>query len=555
MNNKQFDTLRKNEITKALRYVMKRDGAEAHVTAWWTEPKTDTDELTGFQKVGLEILSEDYSERLNNVYLYICLWDRRKSFVIEGVEYYEPMHETTNTTNDNDIIIEEENTMTTNNKTMTKEQYHEMFATDRDKARETVIAWRDAVKALDEIQSNDRFADETPEHTVKAFVDRVGLDLARFVIASLVNRSAWDGRIGSSVAAWAETVDGSLDEEAAREASIYTTMHMAHLNQVAEAMMNYKPEEADEEENEMTNSTNNTRFEVGAKYSHAGLYGGWITKEVIARTEDTVTLRDWWIAEDSWEECHSDKDYAVEVETVAGVDVERVVIWTYKGENGYLYAMSDDELWELHKSAEEKERDIYEKVYNMLFDCVEDFERDYDKIMNAIADHLDLDEETFCRMYDEFKPEFDLYCEVVGPDEAEEENEEPTAEQIVEAVAEKVEQTKTRSAWSRGVKEYAEELVEELREAVDGGYVDASDLSNRRLFEKAMLNGAKDWKQYSEGGCSLCYDVQIAKRLCAPWELRKTDNGRRDPNPRELWIDVQSRALFQAARLILDAAF
>ena len=131
----------------------------------------------------------------------------------------------------------------------------------------------------------------------------------------------------------------------------------------------------------------------------------------------------------------------------------------------------------------------------------------------------------------------------------------PTAEQIVEAVAAKVEQTKTRSAWERGVKAYAEELLEELAEAVEGGYVDESDLSNRRLFEKAMLNGAGSWEQFSEGGCSLCYDGQIAERLCAPWELRKTDHGRKDPNPRENWIAVQTRALYQAAYLILAAAF
>lgn len=132
---------------------------------------------------------------------------------------------------------------------------------------------------------------------------------------------------------------------------------------------------------------------------------------------------------------------------------------------------------------------------------------------------------------------------------------EETAEDIVEAVEQKVSETKTYSAWDRGVKAYAEELVEELREAVEGGYVNADELSNRRLFERAMLNGAADWKQYSEGGCSLCYDGQIAERLCAPWELRKTDNGRRDPNPRESWIDVQSRALFQAAQMILQVAF
>lgn len=125
----------------------------------------------------------------------------------------------------------------------------------------------------------------------------------------------------------------------------------------------------------------------------------------------------------------------------------------------------------------------------------------------------------------------------------------------VEKIAAKVEQTKTRSAWDRGVKAYAEELAEELSGAVRGGWIDETDISNRRLMEKAMLNGADSWNQYSEGGCALCYDGQIAERLCAPWELRKTDNGRKEPNPRESWIDVQSRALYQAAQLVLNAAF
>lgn len=144
---------------------------------------------------------------------------------------------------------------------------------------------------------------------------------------------------------------------------------------------------------------------------------------------------------------------------------------------------------------------------------------------------------------------------VTGDASEESDGEEQTAEQIVTAVTEKVEQTKPRSAWDRGVKAYAEDLLEELAEAVAGGWIDAGDLCNRHLFERAMLNGASDWKQYSEGGCAFCYDGQIAKRLCAPWELRKTDNGRKDPNPRENWIDVQSRALYQAANLILSAAF
>ena len=101
-----------------------------------------------------------------------------------------------------------------------------------------------------------------------------------------------------------------------------------------------------------------------------------------------------------------------------------------------------------------------------------------------------------------------------------------------------------RSAWARGVKAYAVELVESLD--------DSADLSNERLLEKAMLNGAGDWRQYSEGGCTLCYDADIAERLCSPSELKRCKGGDRQPNARETWIECQTRALWQAYRLIVS---
>ena len=99
-----------------------------------------------------------------------------------------------------------------------------------------------------------------------------------------------------------------------------------------------------------------------------------------------------------------------------------------------------------------------------------------------------------------------------------------------------------RSAWSRGVKTYAIELVDSLD--------DSTDLSNENLLNKAILNGAGDWQQYSEGGCALIYDSDIAERLCSPSELKKNKGGERNPNARETWIDCQARALFQASRLV-----
>lgn len=101
--------------------------------------------------------------------------------------------------------------------------------------------------------------------------------------------------------------------------------------------------------------------------------------------------------------------------------------------------------------------------------------------------------------------------------------------------------TPARSAWARGVKAYALDLIEDIQ-------------TGEAVTEKMLLNGARDWRQYSEGGCPLVYDSAIAERLCSPSEYKRTREGQRAPNARETWIDVQARALYQAAQLVLRAA-
>ena len=105
------------------------------------------------------------------------------------------------------------------------------------------------------------------------------------------------------------------------------------------------------------------------------------------------------------------------------------------------------------------------------------------------------------------------------------------------------------SAWKKGVKEYALELLEDLRNNYSG-----REICNAKLLKKALLNGAQDWKEYSWGGCALIYDCQIAERLCNASELKRTKGGELRPNSREEWLDVQARALFQAYFLIRDCA-
>lgn len=123
----------------------------------------------------------------------------------------------------------------------------------------------------------------------------------------------------------------------------------------------------------------------------------------------------------------------------------------------------------------------------------------------------------------------------------------------IERIRKALEESKARSAWARGVKEYALELFEAVEWSVEGGYIDAEDIADLKHLDTTLLNGASDWYDFSWGGCSLIYDRDIAARLCTPTELKRTDNGRRDPNSSEHWLDTQARALFQAEMLIKQA--
>ena len=109
-----------------------------------------------------------------------------------------------------------------------------------------------------------------------------------------------------------------------------------------------------------------------------------------------------------------------------------------------------------------------------------------------------------------------------------------------------------RSAWDKGVTLYAFDLLDNLNDAItDNNH----DPESRTEAKEWMLNGARDWGQFSYGGSALVYDADIAERLCTPSELKKTRNGERRPNAQENWLDCQARALFQASTRVLHTIF
>ena len=123
--------------------------------------------------------------------------------------------------------------------------------------------------------------------------------------------------------------------------------------------------------------------------------------------------------------------------------------------------------------------------------------------------------------------------------------------ELANAIIAELNTRKDRSAWDKGVTEYAVELTESLENW------DNKQPESVAELRKMMLNGADDWKAYSWGGSSLIYNQDIAERLCSPSELKRATNknGLRDyPNSREHWLDVQARALYQAANRVAEIA-
>lgn len=101
-----------------------------------------------------------------------------------------------------------------------------------------------------------------------------------------------------------------------------------------------------------------------------------------------------------------------------------------------------------------------------------------------------------------------------------------------------------RTAWDKGVYDYAFDILEPLGDELENVKADT------------LMNGVNTWTAYSYGGYALICDDDIAKRMCTPTEYKKYLNA--SPNSKlrdsDYWLgNVQTRALFQAMSKISSA--
>lgn len=123
-------------------------------------------------------------------------------------------------------------------------------------------------------------------------------------------------------------------------------------------------------------------------------------------------------------------------------------------------------------------------------------------------------------------------------------------QRLIRDIRDEIDATPGISAWMFGVHCYAVDIL--------SGYIDSRGLTIwdeaeriGKITEEDLLNGAKDWRQYSRTGNSLIYNRDICYRLCSRKDLERTQEGELPLNDCEDWLDLQAKALQQAAQIVI----
>ena len=104
------------------------------------------------------------------------------------------------------------------------------------------------------------------------------------------------------------------------------------------------------------------KFKIGERYRRPSLYGMSVGMIITDIADGRLFWKEEWVSEDAFEDCQADMSGEIEVVTTTTLDgetieAERVLMWEYHGERGYLWAESFDD-GETSKSGEPKDDDL-----------------------------------------------------------------------------------------------------------------------------------------------------------------------------------------------------
>ena len=112
----------------------------------------------------------------------------------------------------------------------------------------------------------------------------------------------------------------------------------------------------------------------------------------------------------------------------------------------------------------------------------------------------------------------------------------------ISRIIEAIEKQEPKSQDHKARRLYALEMLAGLAENKGAVY----QWDNLRQNVIDMLNGAENWQQYNDGGCSLVYNRDIAERIMTPSEFKRWENSTSEPD----LLGRQYRYLLRAVSLI-----
>lgn len=137
---------------------------------------------------------------------------------------------------------------------------------------DNLTAWREYraqiaqdAETLCEIVQKHCFNDGTPDQAAQELAQTIGKESACVIIASAVNAHEHDGRLSPEVVKWAQEIGWDWEMSCNLGLTLDGKMHMCHINQTAEALMNlpeYEPEQPEAEPAEADETETNEQADM-----------------------------------------------------------------------------------------------------------------------------------------------------------------------------------------------------------------------------------------------------------------------------------------------------
>lgn len=114
-----------------------------------------------------------------------------------------------------------------------------------------------------------------------------------------------------------------------------------------------------------------------------------------------------------------------------------------------------------------------------------------------------------------------------------------------------IQHSPARTAWEKGVRACADDLFSDyIKKAL--GILDI-EVRIGKITEADLLRGVPNWNRYSRGGMALVSNMDICRRFCTKAVFKKRMGGLVQPPTGGDWLDLQAKALAEAAQLVVRA--